>query len=111
MSKVRGGRWTALYFVMYMLFCATMMLDVLVGVVIEGFRVSTRGPQQELDAAATEGVPAHPSGAVPCKNGEAKSCDASVNDDNDSLSGETPLAYYSGGGRRQGTLYRIGVRS
>lgn len=35
-----------------MLFCATMMLDVLVGVVIEGFRVSKRGPQHETGGAA-----------------------------------------------------------
>ncbi|CBN80110.1 K+ transporter, Kef-type [Ectocarpus siliculosus] len=40
------GRWSAIYFVAYMLFCATMMLDVLTGVVIEGFRVSTKGPEQ-----------------------------------------------------------------
>lgn len=32
-----------------MLFCATMMLDVLTGVVIEGFRVSTKGPEQAQD--------------------------------------------------------------
>ncbi|CAM9499373.1 unnamed protein product, partial [Hapterophycus canaliculatus] len=42
----RAGRWSALYLVTYMLFCATMMLDVLTGVVIEGFRVSTKGPEQ-----------------------------------------------------------------
>lgn len=44
--QVRVGRWSSLFFVTYMLFCATMMLDVLVGVVIEGFRVSNKGPQQ-----------------------------------------------------------------
>ncbi|CAM9588976.1 unnamed protein product [Ectocarpus sp. 4 AP-2014] len=43
------GRWSAIYFVAYMLFCATMMLDVLTGVVIEGFRVSTKGPEQAQD--------------------------------------------------------------
>ncbi|CAM9717141.1 unnamed protein product [Scytosiphon promiscuus] len=45
----RAGRWSAVYLVAYMLFCATMMLDVLTGVVIEGFRVSTKGPEQAQD--------------------------------------------------------------
>eukprot|EP00903_Cladosiphon_okamuranus_P010280 g9732.t2 len=45
-NSVRAGRWSSIYFVAYMLFCSTMMLDVLVGVVIEGFRVSTKGPDQ-----------------------------------------------------------------
>eukprot|EP00752_Nemacystus_decipiens_P018420 g16518.t1 len=45
-NSVRAGRWSSIYFVAYMLFCATMMLDVLVGVVIEGFRVSTKGPDR-----------------------------------------------------------------
>lgn len=55
--KVRAGRWTALYFVMYMLFCATMMFDVLVGVVIEGFRVSIRGPDDDQHQATAGYVP------------------------------------------------------
>ncbi|CAN0026247.1 unnamed protein product [Ectocarpus fasciculatus] len=48
----RLGRWSAIYFVAYMLFCATMMLDVLTGVVIEGFRVSTKGPEQAQQAGS-----------------------------------------------------------
>ncbi len=36
---VESGRWTSLWFVSYMLFCSVFMMDVLAGVVIEGFRV------------------------------------------------------------------------
>jgi hypothetical protein len=36
---VQKGRWAALYFAAYMLFCSTIILDVLISVVIEGFRV------------------------------------------------------------------------
>ncbi|CAM9191254.1 unnamed protein product [Chrysoparadoxa australica] len=35
-----GNRSCGIYFCVYMLFCSTIMLDILVGVVIEGFRVS-----------------------------------------------------------------------
>ena len=57
-----------------------MMLDVLVGVVIEGFRVSTKGPQQ---------VPAdtvHPEGSD--SGGEGTNSGKLSGDDDASLSGE-----------------------
>lgn len=47
------GRWSALYFVSYMLFCATLVFDVLVGVVIEGFHVSRRGPDASISGAGS----------------------------------------------------------
>lgn len=82
LPQVRAGRWSALYFVTYILFCATMMLDVLVGVVIEGFRVSTKGPQQEPPAARTDTTSEAGDGAM--------SSSSSVVDEDDeaSLSGE-----------------------
>ncbi|CAM9436438.1 unnamed protein product [Choristocarpus tenellus] len=48
------GRWTSIYFVMYMLFCSTIMLDILVGVVIEGLRVS------KSEKAGMTALPADP---------------------------------------------------
>lgn len=37
-----------------------MMFDVLVGVVVEGFRVSTRGPEDEQQPAPEDCGPLHP---------------------------------------------------
>ncbi len=34
-----SGWWTSWWFVSYMLFCSIFMMDVLTGIVIEGFRV------------------------------------------------------------------------
>lgn len=46
------------------------MLDVLVGVVIEGFRVSTKGPDQTwLEPAAAAAPPPPPSEGTGTKNG------------------------------------------
>ncbi|CAM9781465.1 unnamed protein product [Pylaiella littoralis] len=55
--SVRGGRWSAIYMVSYMLFCAIMMLDVLTGVVIEGFKVSKRSEQAPRLPSALEKSP------------------------------------------------------
>lgn len=50
-----------------------MMLDVLVGVVIEGFRVSTKGPDQDQETAQTQKsvAPAPPLGGTGAKNGSS----------------------------------------
>lgn len=90
LSQVRSGRWSAIYFVAYMLFCATMMLDVLIGVVIEGFRVSTRGPQQ---ASAD---PVHL--AASDSGGEGTNSGRPSGDDEASLSGEEILSLLDGEG-------------
>jgi hypothetical protein len=53
------GRWTALFFVSYMLLCSTIMLDILVGVIIEGFRV-LRNLQNEVPALAAGSMSSSP---------------------------------------------------
>ncbi|CAM9498188.1 unnamed protein product [Discosporangium mesarthrocarpum] len=52
----RWGRSTSIYFVLYMLFCSTIILDILVGVVIEGLRVS----QSETRLASPSQAPRTP---------------------------------------------------
>ena len=69
-----------------------MMLDVLVGVVIEGFRVSTRGPQQALAATV------HPEGSD--SGGEGTMPGRPSGDDEASLIGEGPLTLCLGRRRR-----------
>eukprot|EP00953_Heterococcus_sp_UTEX-ZZ885_P042502 21589-Heterococcus_DN1.PRE.2 len=49
---VQKGRWAALYFAAYMLFCSTIILDVLISVVIEGFRVAAANELENADANA-----------------------------------------------------------
>ena len=90
-----------------MLFCATMMLDVLVGVVIEGFRVSTKGPDQPpaetltaaaaAAAAATAPPPSEGTGAAAKNESSGAGSDSGGDLDLDCWDGGTSSGNSVGG--------------
>ncbi|CAM9766329.1 unnamed protein product, partial [Sphacelaria rigidula] len=97
------GRWAALFFAAYMLLCATMMFDVLVGVVVEGFRVSTRGPEDEQQPATEDRAPLHPETIA---ENESDGNWSGTNISSTALPGASTVS----GGARTGPMFRAPVR-